>query len=311
MKNRIVKNISASVRAKLLNIAKKSNLDYNRILLLYIQERFLYRLAHSVYKNKFILKGGVLFYAAHQNKARATKDIDLSSLEIPVSDETTMAAIKEIMAIDAYDGIEFLDDSIKTERIVDETIYKGMRVKFNCKLDTAIVPMQIDCGYSDKIVPKPIIFQYPSFFETESIPVRSYSWETIIAEKFEAIVKLSHLNSRMKDFFDIYFLQQYHDFDGAILRLAIEATFKYRQTDIKNFFHVFTISLLGNENKQKQWKAFSQKVSHQSMDSFFDLVSRIQKFLNPIVDAIIENFKFNAKWDSRSQQWIENRNLNT
>ena len=175
MKKQEIKNVAASVRARLLNFAKRQGIDFNRLLLIYIQERFLYRLAKSDYKDQFILKGGVLFYGAYQEKARATKDIDLLAKKLPNDPDRLLSYIKNIISIEAEDGVIFLTDTISGQAISIVAEYEGLRIRFNAKLDTAIIPLQVDVGFSDRIFPQPISFDYPVVLETEPFTLIAYS----------------------------------------------------------------------------------------------------------------------------------------
>ena len=304
MKTKDVKNIAASVRARLLIKAKQFRLDYNRMLLLYVQERFLYRLSGSEYRTQLILKGGILFYGAHREKARTTKDIDLLAAKIPNNEAFILKCFQNIFSIEAEDGVQFLDDTIKIEKIAEDAVYEGSRLKFHAKLETAIIPIQIDIGFSDKIFPHPVRFEYPVLLTNEPITVMAYSWESIIAEKFEAIIKLGQLNSRMKDFYDIYFIQRHQDFNGEILSSAVDLTFKYRKTDISSCGECFSETFMNDPNKQKQWQAFQSKVELATAISFEYVIKTIKNFLSAVVEAISNNDKLASKWDCHLQMWI-------
>ena len=290
-----------------MNLAKQQGVEFNRILLLYLQERFLYRLSKFRYKDRFILKGGVLFYGMHQERARPTRDIDLLVKNLPNAPDQFLPFIYEIFSIDAQDGIQFLFDSVTIDRIVEKAQYEGLRIKFTATLDTAILRLQVDIGFSDKVFPHPIIFEYPVLIGKERIKLLAYSWESVIAEKFEAIVKLGELNSRMKDFYDIYFLQQQKDFSGKDLKAAIQQTFINRETEIEDGREIFSESFIKNEKKQVQWKAFLKKNALYVTESFKDVMICIRKFLSPIVNAIIHGEQFQVFWDSSRQSWINRK----
>jgi len=303
MKKQEIKNVAASVRARLLNFAKRQGIDFNRLLLIYIQERFLYRLAKSDYKDQFILKGGVLFYGAYQEKARATKDIDLLAKKMPHDPDRLFSYIKNIISIAAEDGVIFLTDTITVQAISIVAEYEGLRIRFKAKLDTAIIPLQVDIGFSDKIFPQPISFDYPVILETKPFTLIAYSWESMIAEKFEAIVKLGQLNSRMKDFYDIYFLQRNRKFNGVHLQSAINLTLKHRKTDINYAFDIFSESFMNDSDKQTQWKAFSRKLYTKQTIDFRSVMVHLKKFLEPIIQAIVDDNKFELQWDFQNQRW--------
>lgn len=303
MKKQEIKNIGASVRARLLNFAKSQGIDFNRLSLIYIQERFLYRLAKSDYKDQFILKGGVLFYGAYQEKARATKDIDLLAKKLPHDPDRLLSYIKNIISIAAEDGVIFLTDTMTGQAISIVAEYEGLRIRFKAKLDTAIIPLQVDIGFKDAIFPQPISFDYPVVLETEPFTLIAYSWESMIAEKFEAIIKLAQLNSRMKDFYDIYFLQQTRKFNGEQLQSAINLTLNHRKTDIRYAFNIFSESFMKDSDLQTQWKAFSRKMETKQPIDFRAVMVHLKRFLEPIIQAIVDDNKFELQWDFNSQCW--------
>ncbi|HEX9974215.1 MAG TPA: nucleotidyl transferase AbiEii/AbiGii toxin family protein [bacterium] len=303
MKKQEIKNIAASVRAKLLNFAKSRGIDFNRLLLIYFQERFLYRLSKSVYKDKFILKGGVLFYGAYQEKARATKDIDLLAKKLSHDHNRFFSYIKNILSIEDEDGVIFLADTVTGEPISELAEYEGLRIRFKAKLDTAIITLQIDIGFSDAIFPHPISFDFPVVLGEEPFKLIAYSWESIIAEKFEAILKLGLLNSRMKDFYDIRFLQRNRSFNGEHLQSAIYLTLQHRKTDIKYSTDIFSEAFMKDSNKQTQWKAFLRKIETSETIDFHSVIMHLQNFLMPVIRSIIDHHKFDLEWDFNDQKW--------
>ena len=303
--NKQKKNIAASIRARLLNIAKQHNIDFNRILLLYFQQCFLARLEKSVHKDKFILKGGLLFYGIYILTARPTKDIDFLGKSTANQPEKIKEVVCEITAIELNDGVVFNPHSIRSEIISERASYSGVRLYIEAKLDKAKQNLQIDIGFGDEVVPGPVKFYYPDLLGQRKIKILAYSWSSVIAEKFEAIVSFSDLSSRMKDYYDIYYLQRHLAFNGAELREAIELTFRRRNTDISNSNYIFSDYFINSEDKQKQWIAFLRKNNLDGPDEFSTAVTELINFLDPIVAAVIQNTDFNAKWDYSSQKWIK------
>jgi len=297
-----ISNIAASVRARLLNLAKERGIEFNRMLLLYLQERFLYRLSRSTYRDQFVLKGGVLFYGAHQQQARPTKDVDLLARNLSNDEVAFTSCIKEIITIQVDDGIKF-DSEISIEKIFEAAQYEGLRIKLKATLDKARLRLQVDIGFSDKIIPPPVPFEYPTLIDDEAIPLIAYSWESVIAEKFDAMVKLGVLNSRLRDFYDIYFLLTEYTFRGVYLTQAIRETFTNRNTDIAAAQSLFEESFMNNRQKQQQWKAFMKKAGVERTLSFADIVLQIEKFLAPVIEAIQDNWQFNQTWDHVKQKW--------
>ncbi|MBE0653650.1 MAG: nucleotidyl transferase AbiEii/AbiGii toxin family protein, partial [Bacteroidales bacterium] len=201
-----ITNIAKSIRARLLNIARAENKTFQLILIRYFHERFLYRLSISQFCRNFILKGGTLLYIYYREKTRPTKDIDFLGLNIPNQTISLKKVFSEICSIDyPYDGVKFYVESIMVEEIADHEEYQGIRLLIDASLDTAIQKLQIDVGFGDIMIPDPVDLKYPVFFPDLYSPIiRAYSPETVIAEKFEAMIDLSVINSRMKDFYDVY-----------------------------------------------------------------------------------------------------------
>jgi len=303
MKQKQIKNLGASVRERLLSIARKLNVDFNRILLLYFQERFLFRLAKSKYKKSFVLKGGVLLYGAHQMKARPTKDIDFLATKLKNQPESFARIIEEIITTEASDGVSFDPSSISVESIAQRAAYEGIRLKITAHLDTARQNLQLDIGFGDVVVPHPIPLEYPVLLESERIELSAYSWDSVVAEKFEACVKLSDLNSRMKDFHDMHFLLNNHDFVGKELRGSILATFQNRRTDISNAAYIFSEAFYSHPDKQKQWTAFLRTIRQPAQMQFSEVVLEIEIFLSPVIESILADSDFNGKWNSQERKW--------
>jgi predicted nucleotidyltransferase component of viral defense system len=300
-----IKNIVASVHDRLLNLSKELGVDFNRLLLLYSQERFLYRLVSSEYRDYFILKGGVLLYGVYQLKSRPTKDIDFLVEKLENKIERMRAVISSIISQKINDGLDFDSSSLSIEEIDDDAEYHGLRIKIDTYLGTAKRSLQLDMGFGDIIFPEPIKFNYPSLIEDENFEVNGYSWESVIAEKFEAIVKLSDLNSRMKDFYDIIFLMQNHNFDGSLLKEAISKTFVNRDTDIKNYEYIFSTEFKNSEDKKTQWHAFIRKIRLDTIDRFDFMIEHIQDFLEPPIKSILKMSEFKDRWDHANQNWSQ------
>ncbi|MBI2335373.1 MAG: nucleotidyl transferase AbiEii/AbiGii toxin family protein [Deltaproteobacteria bacterium] len=299
-----VKNITASVKARLLNYAKKEGIAFNRILVYYFQERFLYRVFLSKYKNKLILKGGALLLTLNINKGRSTQDIDflarLEKLDHPMAEKI----VREIAAIQSEDGVIFYPDSVKCSNIREDGTINTLRVHFDATLGSAKGVMQIDISFKDIVIPDPISFQYPTLLDFPAPTLEAYCWETVIAEKFEAMVKLHTLNSRLKDFYDILFLAQRQDFDGKSLRKAIVGTFKKRNIALETTPNVFTPIFMGDETKKVQWQAFLRKTQVTANQDFQKIISLIRDFLEPVATAIAENRDFEKQWDPKKFAWL-------
>jgi len=202
------KNIAASVHQRLLNKAKDSNHPFNEILQYFTIERFIYRLSKSPHAEKFILKGALMFIAWNTSLSRPTKDIDLLG-RINNSVEEIVSVVTDVCEQDVEsDGISFDTDTISAMRITEDTDYEGVRVRVQGTLGTIRLSLQIDTGFGDVIVPKASKIVYPTILDFPAPKLKGYSMESTIAEKFQAMVKLGILNSRMKDFYDVWLLCQ-------------------------------------------------------------------------------------------------------
>ena len=208
------RNVAASVRARLLNRARETGQDFNLILIRYALERLLFRLSISAYADQFLLKGALLFDLWFDIPHRSTRDADflgLGSTELP--DLETI--FRNICTVDAEDGVTFRPDTVQAAEIRKEANYAGVRVTLLGLIDGARSPVQIDIGFGDAVTPAPEEVQYPVMLPDFQAPkLRVYPRYTVVAEKLEAITALGIANSRMKDFFDLWILSRYTEFDG-------------------------------------------------------------------------------------------------
>jgi len=304
-KKKHTKDLAASIRARLLSIAKINKQDFNAVLLQYFQERFLYRLSVSPYKDNMVLKGALLFLVNQIPRLRPTKDIDFLGVAITNDRDNVESIIRDILIIKADDGVIFDPDSVSSEIITDQAEYPGIRVCFECSLAAAQKRLRLDIGFGDEIVPHPVIMDFPVLLDDQAIPsVLTYSLESSIAEKFEAIVKYNFLTSRMKDFYDIWYILNNSEFNYHQLKAAIFTTFKNRSTALREYKIVFSADYKLDESKNVQWKAFLNRNKIDCHLSFPEIVGKLEKFLLPI--CISENEeKFPAIWDPTYNHWIE------
>lgn len=297
MTQRCGPNVAASIRQRLLNKARDSGRPFNELLQYFAMERFLYRLAQSAHTDKFVLKGALMFSAWHAPVTRPTMDIDLLGIT-ENSVEAIVALVKEVCAVDvAPDGLVFDPDSVGGERIVEDADYEGVRIRFRGTLDTARIAMQIDIGFGDVVVPKPAVAEYPTILPLPAPRLKGYSRESAVAEKFEAMVKLGVLNSRVKDFFDIWLLSRQFDFDGATLAAAIERTFTKRGTAVPAEPVALTADFTGQPSKRTQWQGFLRRNRLVDVpDSFSEVVAAIALFLGPVAKALAVGERFDGAW---------------
>jgi predicted nucleotidyltransferase component of viral defense system len=299
VKKRPVKDVAASVRQKLLNIAKSTHRPYQEVLQYFAIERFLYRLAQSPHADKFILKGALMFTVWGAPSSRATKDIDfLAKTENSI--EAVVPLIRSVcrQAVEP-DGLVFNAASVGGTLIKEDADYEGIRVTFQATLQNARVAMQLDLGYGDVMVPGPAVVGYPAILDFPVPRLRAYSRETVVAEKFEAMVKLGQLNSRMKDFFDLWLLPRHFDFDGATLATAIAKTFTNRKTMIPAEVLALNPSFADNTTKQTQWQGFLKKSRLDSAPvDLHDVITALGVFLHPVAAAVRQSQPFTQTWDA-------------
>ena len=301
---REVKNKVASVRAKLMNIARAEKIDFDFLLLRYFQERFLYRLAISEFSDRFILKGGLLLICLKMPKSRPTKDIDFLAKEIKNDPVKLGHIFRSITAISCNDGVIFNSSSLISEQIKENAGYEGIRIKIDATLGQARKKLQMDIGFGDVIIPRAMRMEFPTLLEEKPPRIKVYSIESIISEKFEAMVKLAMVNSRMKDFYDIYTLSVSYNFQSDRLKKAIESTFYRRKTSIPDNPLIFRLKFHRDEEKQRQWSAFLRKSRlHDVNQGFNEIMERITSFLKPIVVSIKDKNKENKIWDAIAGCW--------
>jgi hypothetical protein len=252
-------NLSASIHQKLLNKATAEQRPFNELLQYYTIERFLYRLGSSPYSQRFVLKGALVFLAWQAPLTRPTRDIDfLGFTENSV--ENLVQIVREIcdLAVEP-DGLSFDPKSMEGEIIKEDADYQGIRVKFLGYLGNARINMRLDVGFADIVTPAPNEMEIPTILDGLNKPcIRAYPPETVIAEKFQAMVVLGTVNSRMKDFFDLWYMARSMEFEMGLLREAIENTFRQRNTLLPDKMPNALIEKFASQ-KQVQWTAFLRK----------------------------------------------------
>jgi predicted nucleotidyltransferase component of viral defense system len=287
-----------------MNIARAEKIDFDFLLLRYFQERFLYRLAISEFSDRFILKGGLLLICLKIPKSRPTKDIDFLAKEIKNDPVELEHILRNITAISCNDGVKFISSSLISEKIKENADYEGILIKIDATLGQARKKLQMDIGFGDVIIPRAIQMEFPTFLEEKPPRIMVYSIESIISEKFEAMVKLAMVNSRIKDFYDIYTLSVSYNFQSDRLKKAIESTFQRRKTFIPDNLLVFRSEFHKDEEKQRQWSAFLRKSRlHDVNQGFNEIMKRMTSFLKPIVDSIKDKNKEDKIWDAKAGCW--------
>ena len=283
-----IKNYGKSNRTKLLNLARKTKgADYNLILLRFVQERFLYRMSLSAYRENFFLKGGALLFAHERFAARPTRDMDFLGDHISRDKENIKRIMQEICNIACEeDGVTFEcgEDDILLEDITIEKEYNGTRVHMTAHMDTIVQPFSIDVGFGDVIVPQPAQLDYPLLIEgLPAVNVEAYSLETVVAEKFQTMIDRGTINSRMKDFFDVYTILKADKVDTELLKEAIVEVFANRGTELDVNSVVFSDGFAQDAMRQTMWKAYLKKIKYKDELPFEEVMSIVRERLQPMM----------------------------
>lgn len=291
------KDISASVRARLLHLARERGEDFQLVLTRYVNERLLFRLASSRFAGQFVLKGAALFTLWTASPHRATRDIDLLGFGAP-GEARIRQVFTEILSLDVPDdGVRFDPGSLAVGPIRKDQEYGGIRVEFAARITTAQARVQVDVGFGDAITPHARIVEFPTMLDFPAPILRVYPRETVVAEKLNAVVVLGMANSRMKDFFDVRVLARDFDFNGEVLTRAIRATFDRRGTAIPRKLPVaLTPAFADDPAKIRQWSAFLRKTSVTEAGSLIETVSAVAAFVESPLMAVADGIAFNAIW---------------
>lgn len=277
-----ITNYGKSIRTKLLNIAQKEGVFYQTVLTRYFQERLLYRMSQTRFRNNFYLKGGALLYAFERFAARPTLDIDFLGHDISNEGAAIIAAFKEICFIPCEeDGIVFDTEHITAQNITEFKDYHGVRLSIPVRMDTIFQVMTMDIGFGDVVTPSPVNLEYPLLLEHLPVPnIFAYSIETVVAEKMHAVIDLADQSSRMKDYYDLYNLLSKEKYDRETLQEAIIRTFENRHTLYDANIMFFRTDFAENNQMQVRWKAFLRKITKEET-TFSEVVTYIQRVLRP------------------------------
>ena len=282
-----IKNMSASVRQRLLNYAQSSGRPFGEVLQYYAMERFLYRLSVSPHAGKFLLKGALMLTAWRAPVSRPTMDIDLlgkTSNEV----ESIVQQMREVVQVDAPDdGIVFDPASFAGNAIREDADYSGVRVTFTGNLGAARIHMQIDIGFGDIVTPAPEKLSYPTILDFPAPLLFGYSRETAIAEKLQALVQLRMLNSRMKDYYDLWLLSGHPELSIPTLRVAIQRTFQNRNTAIEAAPIGLSTEFCNDPGKETQWRAFLKRSNLTEIPkSLGEIGEDLREFFGPILSDL-------------------------
>lgn len=294
-----LKNVGASVRARLTGIAQERKEDVQRALTRYAIERFLYRLGLSAYRNQFVLKGAMLFSLWTPTPYRATGDLDLLGYG-DAAPERIVAVFRDVCMIGvADDGVIFKPETLRAELARAEDEYSGVRAAMIAEMAGARLPIQIDVGFGDAVTPAAREIDYPSLLDMPVPRLLAYPPQTVGAEKFQALVALGMLNSRMKDFFDLWAIAETFAFDGAVLAEAIRATFERRNTDLPRQTPIALTSAFAEDAaKQTQWRGFLRRTAlSMAPEPFADIQTKVAAFVLPPTKALADGSAFTRIWE--------------
>jgi len=291
-----IKNLPASVRQRLTNIADSRGEPLNRLLVHYGLERLLYRLSRSKHRERFVLKGALLFSLWSDTPQRPTMDADLMS---PASANIAelVAMFKAICATSVEDdGLVFPPERVRGEQIREAQVYAGVRMKLLGKLGNVRIDLQVDVGFSDAITPEPVELEYKTLLDFAAPRLLAYPRETVVAEKLEAAVSLGMQNSRMKDFYDLWAMARQFQFDGGTLSGAIRNTFDRRKTPLPAVAPVaLPGKFIADAAKQRQWSSFLSK-SGVVAPTLPEIALLIEAFLSSPTLSAARREGFRAKW---------------
>lgn len=297
-------NLSASILARLLTLARQRGDDYSLLLNRFAMERLLARLSTSLYADRFLLKGALLFALWYDTPHRPTRDADLLGFG-PDDEANLIATFREVAAMDLGDGIVFDPESVQAQAIREDNTYGGTRITLVARIGSARCALQIDVGFGDAVTPGPQTVAYPTLLNDFQAPtLRMYPVYTVIAEKYQAMVMLGQANSRMKDFFDLAVIARRTELDGATLAMAIAATFARRQTALPTERPLaLTKQFSADSAKLRQWQAFLNK-NRIDAASLGDTVALLDDLLWPPTQVAATSSQATAIWRPDSLRWV-------
>lgn len=302
-------NVGQSVFARLLNIAKQSGETHQYLLTRYAIERLLYRLSVSEYRDQFILKGGILLQAWQGQNHRTTRDVDFLGIGTSKIDEVRQIFKAICLTSVPDDGVQFLTDQLKGQEIMEHKRYAGIRITLIAQIHSAKQTIQVDIGFGDIITPTREKLDYPTYLNMPTPQLWVYPTYTVIAEKFETMISLGIINSRLKDFYDIWLMMRLFDFDGVVLQQAIQNTFDRRNSQLPSETpSIFTPAFYSEASRVVQWDNFIKRDVVNQVDdeiAFHEVILAIQSFIMPIVQATQQGQPFGANWSHTGRLWVK------
>lgn len=282
---RPVADLAASVAARLLGLARQGADEYQSLLVRYARERLLYRLSRSEWRERFVLKGASLFAVWSGAPHRSTRDIDLLGF-VPPDPARLGGVFRSFCSVEVEpDGLVFVPESVRARTIREADEYQGIRVSVLATLKRTRIPVQVDVGIGDSVVPPPEEVVYPVLLDMSAPRLRAYSRYTVVAEKFETMVELAMANSRLRDYYDVWALARGFEFDGDTLRAALEATFGRRRVELPLTAPVgLTDGFAADAAKQAQWRAFvGRSLRGEGTPGLGEVVAAVRGFVEPVL----------------------------
>lgn len=294
-----IKNLAASAHDRLRRLARQRGRPFQELFYSYSTERFLYRFSKSSYIDNFVLKGGLMFVGWGIQLRRPTIDIDVQGYTNNTT-ENLENIVRDICVQEVEpDGMRFDPSSVRGEQIMGNSDYPGSRIYFTGYLGDASIYLHLDVSFANVITPKEILVNYPSLLGMPEFKLYGYPYETVIAEKFQAMVDLGSINSRMKDFFDLWLLSEQVNIAGKTLVRAIQATFQARNTPLPKEIPT-ALSVDFGQARQVDWNAFLRRsnLNPQEFPSFVEVIEILHEFLWPVVQAALNQDNFDSTWKS-------------
>jgi len=291
-------NVAESVHARLRNAARERGSPFEELLQYFAMERFLYRLSQTDHAGRFVLKGALMFVAWDVPIGRPTRDIDLMGSGDPAPESVVAVMRDACLADGGGDGLEFDTATVEAQRIRLDAEYEGVRAVVRGNLGTSQVRIHVDIGFGDATTPAPVMMDYPVILDLPAPRLRGYAKESVVAEKFEAMVAIGRINSRMKDFYDVWFLSRTFDFDGALLGRSIGDTFARRGSNVPGEPLPLSDEFAQGAEKAVQWAAFIRKMRLADLapGELGDVVRGLRGFLGPVAAALSDGRGFEGKW---------------
>lgn len=306
MTAKVLKNPAASVRARLLDHAKKHNDDFQRVLTRYAIERLLFRLAQTEAAQHYVLKGAMLFVTWPEHVFRPTGDLDLLGQGDPDPAVVTELFTQICQVEVPQDGIEFDPGALKAEAVREEDKYQGVRLTLRGRLEKAVIPVQVDIGFGDHVYPAPERHTFPSLLpELPGANILMYPPETVVAEKFEAMVRFGEANGRAKDFHDVWVIIRTFDFELPRLVEAVGGTLRCREMAIPTEVPVaLTDAFARIAEERGLWTGFLRR-NPPTLEPppFPELQADLRKFFGPVISSLAAPEGAKGRWDPDGRAW--------